>query len=397
MKSVVSIFFLGTVSLGLSQPLDLDQALRLAVQNRLSVQAAQKTVDQARLHARSLGVLPPTVLGVGASSNQAIGGSDDDLYLSQGLDVFGKSNAARRVGEAGVAVAQAKLRAVKLALQTDVLNAYFEALTAAELSNAAQDLQRVAEALLAATKRRFEEGKVPEVQITRSTIELDRAKQGALLRKSQYQAALKRLSGAIGFENSSEGLNMAASLAKPDNISLAARPDLLELKAEVGIAKAEMGFASASLRPDLEVRASRSPWGDSAGIYGGRIQLTWSLFDHGKARLESRAAQKKAEAAEQNYQDAELAAKSELAAIDTEIESARQQIETYSDIVNLARDLVARSQLGYSEGVGTLIDVLEATQSLREVEKERAEAKLQLNKSLIQYYQTTGTLLEVLR
>lgn len=397
MKSFLNIILCGAATVGFSQPLELDQALRLAIQNRPGIEAARKSVEQAKLHALSLGIQSPLTLGVGASSNTAIGGSDDDLYLSQGFDLFGKLKASRRVGEAGVDSAKAHLRGSLLDLQKDVLSAYFEAVTAAELSNAAEDLQRVAEALLGATKRRFEEGKVPQVQVTRSIIEVDRAKQGALLRKSQYQAAIKRLAGAIGQSDSAVEVNLAAAIEKPNTATISERPDLLALKAEISAARAEMEVSRTSLRPELELRASRSPWGDSGGIYGGRIQLTWPLYDHGKSRLETEASRKKAEAAEKRYQDTEGVAKAELSAIEIEIESARQQVATYSEIVSLARDLVSRSQLGYSEGVGTLIDVLEATQSLREVEKERAEAKLQLNKSLIQYYQTTGTLLEALR
>lgn len=395
MKSLLAIIFGGAVSLGFSQPIELDQALRLAIQNRPGIQAARKSVELAKLHSRSLGIQSPLTLGVGASSNTTIGGADDDLYLAQGFDLFGKLKASRRLGEAGVEYANALLRDSMLNLQTEVLIAYFEAVTAAELSNAAQDLQRVSEALLAATKRRFEEGKVPEVQVTRSIIEVDRAKQGALMRGAQYQAAIKRLAGVMGQGESTIEVNLEATINQPATTNIAERPDLLVLKAEISAAKAEIQVARSSLKPELELRASRSPWGDSDGIYGGRIQLTWPLYDHGKVRLETEAAKKKVEVAEKRYQDTEGVAKAELSAIETEIESARQQVATYSEIVSLARDLVSRSQLGYSEGVGTLIDVLEATQSLREVEKERAEAKLQLNKSLIRYYQTTGTLVEV--
>lgn len=397
MRPFFAIPFCAVASLGLGQTLDIDAALRQAVVNRPGIRAAQATVEQARFHARSLGALPPTILGVGASSNRAIGGTDDDLYLSQTLDVFGKASASRRLGEAGVDGAKARLRESLLDLQSEVLTAYFEAVTAAELSRAADDLLRVAEALQNATRRRFEEGKVPEVQVTRSTIELDRAKQGASMRKAQLRAALRRLGGAMGLTEPPAEVDMAGALSKPAAYDLANRPDLQLLQADVRAAEAEAGVASVSLRPDLEVRAMRSPWGDSAGVYGGRIQLTWALFDHGKARLESQAARKRAEAARKQVEDAELRAKAELGAVETEIESAAIQVSTYTEIVDLARDLVTRSQLGYSEGVGTLIDVLEATRSLREVEQERAEARLQLNKSWISYYQTTGTLLEVLK
>lgn len=397
MKSLFAISLCAIALQASAQPLDLNDALKTASQNRASIKAAQATVDQARLHARSLGTLSPLTLGVGASSNQAIGGADDDLYISQPLDLFGKGRANRRLGEAGAEEAKTKLRAARLDLQVEVLETYFEAVAASELSQAADQLLSVAEALRLATRRRFEEGKVPEVQVTRSTIELDRAKQAASMRKANLKAALKRLAGAMGQPETQLEVNLSASLQRPTTFNLTERTDLLLLKNEVKAAEAEAGIASSSLRPDLEVRAMRSPWADSEGIYGGRIQLTWSLFDHGKSRLESQAARKKAEAAKRNYEDAELKAKAELSAVETEIESAQSQVASYLEIANLARDLVSRSQLGYSEGVGTLIDVLEATRSLREIEQERAEAKLQLNKSWIQFYQTTGTLLEAVK
>ncbi|MFX8824850.1 TolC family protein, partial [Acinetobacter baumannii] len=85
---------------------------------------------------------------------------------------------------------------------------------------------------------------------------------------------------------------------------LSTRPDLLSLKSDIESAEAEAGIARKTALPEFEVQARRSPWTDPGGVYGGRLQLTWSLYDHGRSKLETQAAMKKADAARASYDDA---------------------------------------------------------------------------------------------
>jgi outer membrane protein TolC len=120
--------------------------------------------------------------------------------------------------------------------------------------------------------------------------------------------------------------------------------------------------------------------------------MTWSILDHGRSRNEREAASLRGLAAKQALADVRSKAKAELAAIEIEIEAANERLATYGEIQGAARVLVDKSRLGYTEGYGTLVDVLEATRSLREIEQELAEARLELNLAEVARYEATGAL-----
>ncbi len=301
------------------------------------------------------------------------------------------------MGAAGVERALAAYRAEASELQAEVLTAFAEAVSARHQSEVSNELLTVAEGLFNATKRRFDEGKVAELQVTRASIELERAKQASELRRADFAAAIKRLSGLLGARADTLNVEPDASIEVLTSPTVDQRPDLLELKAEVLIAEAEAKVASVSNRPEFSLQLVRSPWGNDRGYFVGRAQITWAIFDHGRARNESRAASLKAEAARKQLLDSTTKAKLELEATKIEIDARQARIQRYEAILGSARELVAKSQKGFSEGFGTQIDVLEATRALREVEQELVEARQQLSLAVIDQYKASGFLAEVLK
>ncbi|MFX6815330.1 TolC family protein, partial [Acinetobacter baumannii] len=69
-------------------------------------------------------------------------------------------------------------------LQAEVLTAFATAVTSQHQREVAAELVTVSEGLFKATQRRFEEGKIAEVQVTRASVELERAKQSSELRQA---------------------------------------------------------------------------------------------------------------------------------------------------------------------------------------------------------------------
>ncbi len=383
-------------SLGYAQSrLSANDALQLAVQNRPSVRALKLDVERARAQARASGAYLPTIFGAGGSSIAEAGATDGDLFLSQGIDLFGRVSAGRRVGAASVKLAEANYRSELISLQSEVLEAYVQAVAASDLADSADLLLKVAEGLLSATKRRFEEGKVAEVQLIRANIEFERSRQAASLRAAGKSAALKRLAAVLGIESvAAVDEQLFPTLAEP---AASDRPDLAALRAQSEIAQAESDLARANGKPEFEVQLRRSPWNESRAYYGARIQMIWAVFDHGKSRAESDVAKKRGAAAKAQLEDAQRRAASELKAVQIEIYAAKAQVDSYEKILTSARDLVEKSQRGYSEGFGTQVDVLEATRALREVEQELVEARERLSLSIIQQYRAAGFLMEALR
>ena len=396
-KQLTILFLLATTVCQAQSQISAQDALKLAYQNRPALAAARLRVEEARATAKSLGALSPLELAVGASSRNDVGATDQDLALTQGIDLFGRQRSAKALGAAGVQRALAAYRAEASELQTEVLTAFAEAVSAKHQSEVSTELLTVAEGLFNATKRRFDEGKVAELQVTRASIELERAKQASELRRADFAATIKRLSGLLGAGADTLSVEPDASIEALTSPTVDERPDLLELKAEVLIAEAEAKVASVSNRPEFSLQLVRSPWGNDRGYFVGRAQITWAIFDHGRARNEGRAASLKAEAARKQLLDATTKAKLELEAMKIEIDARQARVQRYEVILGSARDLVAKSQKGFSEGFGTQIDVLEATRALREVEQELVEARQQLSLAVIGQYKASGFLAEVLK
>lgn len=377
-----------------AQQLSLNQALSKARESRRAVLAAQLDVDRAKLSARALGAYPALTVGIGQSSREGLGATDQDFFVSQPIDLFGRTTASANFGRANVQIAEAERRRMLLAVQSDVMTAYFEASAATRLSKVAEDLLQVADDLHKATVRRFEEGKIPEVQLTRATIEFDRAKQTFALRDAQLRAALKKLSAATGSDEPIASVEVGATVVNPE-VNLAQHPAIMVLSAQASAAQAETVVASRSNLPELELVGLRTPWRESSPSYGLRLQLTWRAIDFGRSRFERGAATKQAESFQALLKDARRKAEASIASIDIEIEAARKRLSSYEAIREAAKDLVAKSQRGFAEGFGTLLDVLEATRSLREIEQELAEAQLAVNLALASKYEAAGNLIEV--
>ncbi|OWU65395.1 MAG: hypothetical protein CBB60_004900, partial [Armatimonadetes bacterium Cent15-Ar3] len=234
-------------------------------------------------------------------------------------------------------------------------------------------------------------------QVTRATIELERAKQAAELSSADLKASLERLSGQLGTDASKMAIQSDARIEPLVNPGIEGRADLLVLKSQIQVAEAEAGVARNSNRPDLNAMIVRSPFSNDPGYFGGRLQLSWPIGDNGRSRNETNAAKNRAGAAQRLLEDATQRAKAELKAAQIALEARQSQIVRYEAILASARDLIVKSQKGYSEGFGTQIDVLEATRAFREVEKELVEARQQLSFAVIAQYRASGFLAEVLK
>ncbi|MCE9557434.1 MAG: TolC family protein [Armatimonadetes bacterium] len=397
MKSLFTISLCIFALAANAETISLEQALTLARANRPAVKAAELRVQEARFSSRGLGSKPGITFGIGQSTDprRGLGATDEDLFVKQSFDFFGRSQAGRALGEAGVKVAQAELQQTLLAVQTDVMQAYFELAAAAKVQDVSKELLKLAESLLQATTRRYEEGKIPEVQLSRAKIEFARAKQSAILREAQRVSAQRRFEGTLGSTKTELSADATASLVDVTAPQLEGRPDIMRLNAEMAVATAEGIVAQRSNRPEVELVALRSPWGQDSARIGARLQLTVPLTDGGRSRSERQSASAKLAAITSSRLDAMNLARAEVAAIQIEIAAEEQVVANYKDLQIATRSLVEKSQRGFGEGIGTMLDVLEATRALREVEQELAEADLALNTLRVKQHEVSGVLLGV--
>lgn len=394
--SIVLLVIVGAASA--QNPLTLEQAIATARANRPAFQAARLRVNEA-MHARSaLGAYPASALFVGYTSDPEVGGMDDDLVLAVPIDIFGRTSAGRNAGNALVAKAEAEFRAVAADVQNEVVTAYLDASASLALVSSAKSVQEALQNLYEATRLRVEGGAVAGIQLTRVGLELDQAKLRTEQRQTELTANIRRLEAALGpdAKASLAGAFPAIPVVAVDAKSIVAqRADLLILAAEVRAAEADARSARLRGLPDLEIQGRRTPWQETDRRYGLRVQLSIPLGDFGRVRSESRAANTRAEAARKALADATNLALGEISAAQIEVDAARNQVSRYEVLVATARQIVERLRPALTEQATTLIEVIDATRTLREVEEGLIEARQRLAEAQARHLKATGRILEV--
>ncbi len=388
----------GQTAQGQDNPLTLDRALALAKANRSSIVAAQQRVLSARLSRRALGAFPATRFFIGYSSEPATGATDDDLALALPLDFFGRTSASRAVGDAAVARAEAMLQQALAQVQGDVIENYSEAAAAKALSESASQSRDIAQRLFDAVRVLVEEGRLPGVQLARVGIEVERARLTADQRSAEHQASLHRLAGLLDVPAQQVMIpgfaEVRAEIIDPALLPRH-RADLQLLAAEIRAAEAEAGVARLGSLPELELQGRRTAWQEPERRYGLRLQLSLPISDFGKSRAETAAARALAASARRALADATRISQSELEAARIELASATDQLGRYRAIVDDARALVEKSRTGFTERAITLVELLEATRALREIEDSFVEARLRLARAQAGYLRASGRILEV--
>jgi cobalt-zinc-cadmium efflux system outer membrane protein len=393
---ILSLILAATVGHG-QKLLGERDALGLAAKNRPALTSAKLLVAQAEVSAKAQSAAEPLTFSLGGSTRGELGSTDQDLQLSQPIDLFGRRAANRAAGSSGVRVALAEYRDLALTVQNEVLEAFSKSVAARQKRDVADGLLKIAEALFTATKRRFDEGKVAETQLTRASIEVERAKQFADAAEAERRAALTTLGGTLGIDEKEIEVPIDSVFVRAQDSSVDGRPEVMLAAAEVEVAEAEAGLAKVSNRPELNVQLLQSPWNAESGFFAGRIQLTWAISDNGRAKNERVAARLRAESARKRLEDATARAKAEARAAELLLAAQERRVQSYQAILTSARDLVEKSRRGYSEGFGTQMEVLEASRALREVEQELVEARLELAQTVIAQYRAYGVLKEELK
>ena len=373
-----------------AQAITFNQALSLAKSNRSLLNAARLQTAQAAAEAAASSSLTPLSLGIGASLPGGFGPTDQDLSLQQGLDLFGRRSALRSLGAAKVLEAKAQEAEAHLVVQTETITAFIEAAAARDSLTLAKDLTALSRDLVAAATRRFEEGRTPEVQVSRSKIELERSLLTEKSWTAQHEASLKRLAAALGGPEV-QAVTGEAVLEAP--LSLTQKPELLALRAKIDAAEAEARVARSSNQPQTALSLHRSPWEEDSR-FGLRLQVTWNLHDGGRAKSERQAAEAKKASFEASYKDALRLAEAEDASLAIEVASGHSEVKTLQGLVNDLRSLEEKTKRGFSEGVGTMVEVLEAIRALREVELELIAAKKKVSLLQAARLRSGGILLE---
>ena len=393
---VTALCLLATVPLRAQTPADGTDAIRLsltdAVQRVLQNSPRSATADArvagAVAKLRSAGAVANPSLALAYSKGKDAGGLDEDVILSQIIELGDKRRLRVRAasGEQNALIAERAGNA--LTLQLEVTTSYYEALRADGDLQLARETRANAQAFVQTAETQFEAGDVARSNIVRSRIELARAQQAldaALTNQANRYAIVKSLVGMTPQNQLilTEALQYSpAAYTLPERKATAQRlrPDLTAARSLRAAREADVRAARAQGQPDLFVEARHAKLDFKTPGNSLRFGVLFPLFDWGGNRAASQSA-----TALLTEQDAVIKETERLADLDVETafrnyESAKRAVESFqTGRLDQAKELLDMAQTGYSRGANSYLELLDAQQVYRSERAEYARALADYN------------------
>ncbi len=384
-----------------NQPLTLSSALDVARGGSFTIGSAQARIAAAQARLQAAGAGPGTTLTLARAFGKNTGGFDEDILLSQVIEI-GKRGSRVRGAQLERDAAQFDRAGAGTDLEFAVRAAYYDALrTEVELNLANISLQ-TARTFANAARIQFTAGDVPRVNVVRSSIELSRAQAALTQAQSDRDTRLSilrslfalpdaaplQLGDKLSFQPKTYDLDALQTLAS------STRFDLLSARARTQSRQFAIAAARALNKPDAFVEARRAAISSYPQTPNGsslRVGLVIPLFDFGRNRG--------------GVQEAKANAQEQQAILDETVRTARLDVATtYARFVAVqaavqgftggrlaqSRELLDMAQIGYQHGANSYLELLDAQTVYRNEQADYARALAAWNTALADLERAVG-------
>ncbi len=378
--------------------LTADGAVVLAVRRSLGSVAALQDVFAARAGVRSASALAPPVFTIGPAFQT--GGTTDGFLFEQPLELNGTRGAR-------TALAQAQLRLTEAQALVQLQSLVYTARTdfntlarAQEQLRLAGEVRRVTEQFDALARKQVSLGARPGVEARLTAIEAARARVSEAQASGEEQATRALLNAYLGRAPLDPIVAALPDLVNAPAVdvllaqrqALAARGEIAEAEANRDLPHARASLARAQGRPDLapEFRISQiTPTYMDAGL---GVVITVPL-DYGTRRELIREENLTADAAETRVVGTQAQVRAETVQAASRLSAARAALAEYDgSILGDARAVLQSTQTGFAAGALTIVEVLNAERTFRQVSDERLGALAQANQAAADFDRAVGAL-----
>lgn len=352
----------------------VEAALEKALATNPRLEASRAQLEAARGRVRAWGAQANPLVDVGVSAGGAnVGSRDEDLIVTQTLDLSQQRASRRQAAESARDAAEAEFQAAANDLARDVRFAYIDAQVARDQAALAVEAVERLTRLQSAVERRVEQGAAPQTSALRAEVETMRARQAAQMADTQLSVALVQLGALLGTAIAPKCLDRRlpdgrAGAEGEDLLAIAhaRRPELRAQRARVVAQEQEVRAVGQGRYPDLVLAGRRARVFAAQADLGVRATLQFPLLDFGTLG----GAQAEAEAVLTERRALLVA---EERRVTTEVESARARLagarrtlDAYgAGILSRSLALARKAQTGYDAGVYALFEVLDAQESVR--------------------------------
>ncbi|MGZ5580907.1 MAG: TolC family protein [Methylobacter sp.] len=349
---------------------------------------------------------PNPELEVGGGSSTGIGqgalnGPNEQIFISQALDLPFVREARRKVAEAGITSADEANRHVWLTVRSQVRLAFYEILRRQAELQISKDNEQLLTQIRDRIKLKVEVGEAPRYEQVKSEAEVlnaQKLRESAETRVDDAKSALRMMFGpALPHQYEPEGDLPAplTSLPPLENLReevLNKQPILQQFRAEIEKASARVKLEQ-NLRypqPTLKAGAERDP-----GLEQWRINIIvpLPLWNQRQGPIgEAEAELRQAEALESQQ---EFSVIRELENAYNRYRIAQRQVETFdAGLLKQAETVLKVAESAYRLGERGIIDYLDAQRTYRSVRSDYLNARFDRQAALIDLDRLRATDLE---
>jgi outer membrane factor, OMF family len=419
------------ITIDLSKPITLKQALELAQRNNRDVQVAELQLQQSQAELREAqAALLPTISATAslnrndsASARISIAQQEEDLGFD--LDASTVSNtfdasiqATYDVFTSGqrpasIQAAKAAIRADEDALETElqdlrltVSNDYYDMQQADELVEIAKASVDNAKKSLQDTQALERAGLGTTFDVLRAEVQLSDREQQLTEAIGQQEIARRQLSETLSLKetatlSAADPVAVAGtwplSLEKSITLALQNRSELAEILEQRRIGQQNRRLIKGSFGPQASVSASASlsdNLTDSVSVQPGYAlggQVTKLIFDGGATKASAQQQALNVAIADTQFANFKNLIRFQVEQNYFTLESSLKNIQTNEQAVKQAEESLRLARLRFTAGIGTQLEVSNSETDLTRAQSNLLSAKIDYNRSLVSLQRFVGT------
>jgi HAE1 family hydrophobic/amphiphilic exporter-1 len=396
------------------EPLTIDRALELARERNAALKVSQERLRESQAHVAearaaflpSLNLnflytpaqefpllrIPAGVFGPTEQTFKADFTRQNIMRLdvSQPLYTGGRLDHAYGAQASLQEASRLDLERAQETLTLRVYETFYAALMNEQAIRVAEEGVQIATRHLELAKVRFDAGSAARLDVLRAEVELANARARQIRARSDAEVSYQALRTVLSLPQETR-LQLAGSLdevpALPDTPALRtaviARPDVRAFSEQRQSAQRLVSLASAELKPTVAFTGNFQFQEDglahlldtSNRSYQFGLAINVPLFSGPTVAAKRGAAAARVRQAEHGGQAALDSALLELATSSTELDAAKEIVETQQKALELARESLTIAEVSYENGVITASELNDARLSLLETEWELTRAK----------------------
>lgn len=328
------------------------------------------------------------------------------LDFSWEVDLFGRLDNHAAAATQRVRATEAQLRGMRLAISSEIANAYFALVGAREQLQLARTVAANRERTLRLVAARAAGGAAAPVDELRARADLEAAAaqvplQEAAVRVASHRIAVLTAQSPAGFELPTTDTVQPAAIAirVPAGIVwLANRPDVQELEAELQARALDIKAVRAEFYPRLTLSGVLGFVAGSAASLGTAGSVSWlsapsllaPLFDRPRIKARLSAAQAHQQEGLAAYHQRLLLATEEVENALARYTLGQQQFQSLQRRAQLAAQAERLSRVRYEAGATDLLELLDAQRTSQQSQAELAAALSDQRQRLVAVFKGIG-------